>query len=930
MTERAFGCEPTRSASASRAQGLTRSSRNCQSKPTHDPPAGLDLGVRVEHLDRRPRSAGVSCDFVSSTPTKGDPDPTGLANTASPTADSGTPSSERSPSRQALRHRVRAVLFDGATATPTEYEAGTVLGGRFRIVGLVGRGGMGEVYRARDLTLDEDVAVKFLPQELAHDERFMTRFVREVRVARQVTHANVCRVHDIGEVEGRTYLSMEFIDGEDLASLLRRIGRLPLEKASELAQQLCRGLAALHERDVLHRDLKPHNLMVDGRGKLKITDFGLAAAASELGAHELRDGTPAYMAPEQAEGREVTLRSDLYSLGLILYEILTGKRVRDGSNRPEAEGPDSESRLSTSVPGVPQEVDEVIRACLQPEPSDRPSSALAVAAALPGGDPVAAALAMGQTPSIDALLHSGSRGAIPALWGHSLALLAVATLFVLGATFGLTTILGRSDTRSPEVLRHQARELLDTVAWSRGHFVEHSELRYDRDLIDAQRRDLDGRPVVLLDYRRQGPPLVPRRLVSMTDPPYDVPGASRVTLDGQGRLRSLFTVLPPGMSAADTPPEFTPLLAAAQLDVELLESAEPTRAPPAFVDHRVAWRGYSEALQTQVEVEAASRSGHIVAFDVIPAWDERFGAPQTEPQVSKPQLEAVVLVPIALLLVLGLGWLARRVVRSGEADTRGATRVAIALAGTGISIALLDPDLLVGNSNLMPQTLALVLGTVLVTYWAYLVVEPFSRRYAPGAMTSWVRLVRGRFTDPTVARDVLLGVGMSVVATGLERLGSTIDGLRAYAPATLVSVDSVAGLLNGISGSMAGAPILFLLFVGLVRLVRSRRVATALLIGGIAVLFVSVAMSQNAGPVSLVAMMLSGTLWGLSIARVGLLGLVTFQLTRNLLSILAISFDAAAWYTSTGILGLVAILALIGYGWRYGVVRPAPAASPLR
>ena len=155
----------------------------------------------------------------------------------------------------------------------------------------------------------------------------LERFRNEVRIARRVSHPNVCRVYDVGEVEGQTFFTMEYVDGEDLASLLRRIGRLPPDKALDIARQLCAGLAAAHAKGVLHRDLKPANIMLDGRGQVVITDFGLAGVADDIRGPEVRSGTPAYMAPEQLAGKEVTTRSDIYALGLVLYEVFTGKRA---------------------------------------------------------------------------------------------------------------------------------------------------------------------------------------------------------------------------------------------------------------------------------------------------------------------------------------------------------------------------------------------------------------------------------------------------------------------------------------------------------------------------------------------------------------------------------------------------------------------------
>ena len=170
----------------------------------------------------------------------------------------------------------RATEGAAAPAGTNGYVPGTVLVGRYRIVALLGRGGMGEVYRADDLTLGQQVALKFLPAALSRNESALRRFRNEVRTARQVSHPNVCRVYDLGEVDGATFLSMEYVDGEDLATLLRRIGRLPSDKGLEIARKLCAGLAAAHEKGVLHRDLKPGNVMLDARGHVRLTDFGLA------------------------------------------------------------------------------------------------------------------------------------------------------------------------------------------------------------------------------------------------------------------------------------------------------------------------------------------------------------------------------------------------------------------------------------------------------------------------------------------------------------------------------------------------------------------------------------------------------------------------------------------------------------------------------
>src|ERR1039457_3690463 len=265
---------------------------------------------------------------------------------------------------------------------------GRLVASRYRIIALLGKGGMGEVYRADDLTLGQSVALKFLPDEAARDDGLIERFRNEVRMARRGSHPNVCRVYDVGEVDGQTFFTMQEIDGEELAFPLRRIGRLPPDKALYNARHLCAGLAAAHAKGVLHRDLKPANIMLDGRGQVVITDFGLAGVADQIQGAEVRSGTPAYMAPEQLAGKEVSTRSDIYSLGLVLYEVFTGKRAfaEKPAEKLGTVGDRTLSGLSTVVKDLNPVIECVILRCLQPDPAARPATVLSVAAALPGGD----------------------------------------------------------------------------------------------------------------------------------------------------------------------------------------------------------------------------------------------------------------------------------------------------------------------------------------------------------------------------------------------------------------------------------------------------------------------------------------------------------------------------------------------------------------
>src|SRR5882724_10074333 len=348
---------------------------------------------------------------------------------------------------------------------------GEMLAERYRIVGLLGKGGMGEVYRADDLKLGQTVALKFLPDHLLSDGAALARFHREVRVARQVSHKNVCRVYDIGEVDGRHFLSMEFIKGEELSSLIRRIGSLPVDKSIQLARQICAGLNAAHDVGVLHRDLKPANIMIDGDGNARILDFGLAGLSEELPENELAAGTPAYMAPEQLQGKEQTVKTDIYSLGLVLYELFTSKKAFEAKTLAELiemrRNNTAPTALSSLVKDLDPLIERVVVRCLQTDPALRPSSVLQVAAALPGGDPIAAALAAGETPSPEMVAAAPKQGILAPLVAGSL-LAAFVLLLGLGSWLTKYTAIYRLAPLgdSPEVLRARARDVVKSLGYS--------------------------------------------------------------------------------------------------------------------------------------------------------------------------------------------------------------------------------------------------------------------------------------------------------------------------------------------------------------------------------------------------------------------------------------------------------------------------------
>jgi len=283
----------------------------------------------------------------------------------------------------ALKAEIESLLAfheeDHQTDPPAEkserpFEAGDVFAGRYRMIARLGKGGMGDVWRAQDLVLKTDVALKLI-RSPGTDSR--ERILNEVRVARQITHPGVCRVFDVGEAPGGlVFYTMELVRGEDLAALLRRVGRLPSERVIDIAHQLCAGLAAAHAQGVLHRDLKPANVLVDDNGTVRITDFGIALPRTDADAHHLT-GTPGYMAPEQrSKGTTLSERTDIYALGVVLYELLTGRHPTPPSTLTAPALP------SLLVPHVDPHLERAIMKALSSNPDDRPGSALEMAAML--------------------------------------------------------------------------------------------------------------------------------------------------------------------------------------------------------------------------------------------------------------------------------------------------------------------------------------------------------------------------------------------------------------------------------------------------------------------------------------------------------------------------------------------------------------------
>jgi serine/threonine protein kinase/tetratricopeptide (TPR) repeat protein len=261
-----------------------------------------------------------------------------------------------------------------------ELTTGSTFAGRYQIIEELGKGGMGRVYKAFDKKIKEKVALKLLRPEISSDEETVERFSNELKFARKIIHKNVCRMFDLGEEEGAHYITMEYISGEDLKSMIQMMGRLSSGQALSIAKQVCEGLAEAHRLGVVHRDLKPQNIMIDREGNARIMDFGIARSLKAKGITDggIIIGTPEYMSPEQVEGKEIDQRADIYALGVILYEMLTGKVPFEGDTplsiavKHKTEAPQDPRTLNAQVP---LDLSQLILKCLEKEKNKRPQSA---------------------------------------------------------------------------------------------------------------------------------------------------------------------------------------------------------------------------------------------------------------------------------------------------------------------------------------------------------------------------------------------------------------------------------------------------------------------------------------------------------------------------------------------------------------------------
>jgi hypothetical protein len=818
------------------------------------------------------------------------------------------------------------------------FTPGMLLDGRYRIIALLGRGGMGEVYRADDLRLGQPVALKFLPEGLHDDPARLARFHNEVRTAREVAHANVCCVYDIGEADGLLHLSMEYVDGEDLASSLRRMGRFPEDRAVEIARQICAGVAAAHQRGVIHRDLKPANIMLDGTGRVRVMDFGLATAGR---VEDIRVGTPAYMAPEQLMGREVTFRSDIFALGLVMYELFTGRRVFTAETAADLIRQHESRAIAppSTVSNLDVAIERVILRCLETDPQRRPASALAVSAALPGGDPLAAALAAGETPSPEMVAASGEGAGLGNRAGW---LVLIAVLAGLGAALAMALRTSALDRMRPvftdQLLARKARDAIRQIGYTDVPRDAEYGFEWNDEFMTYVRQNdkpaprwtevLAQRPSPLQFWYRQSSEaltaitfhtdLLTPGIVRPDDPPPITSGMIQVDLDHNGLL-TFFEAIPVQRQETPIQPstvDWRPLFVLSGLEMARFQPTEPLWNWLASPDTRAAWTGVWPGTNRTLRVEAAAFGGRPVAFMLAGPWRTPWRMPEPASAVTTTYF-LLLMATSGAVLVIGIV-LARSNLRAGRGDRRGAARLAVWMTTLLLGLWMCSVHVVVDATLIVMFLLAVctsvAYGALLWT--VYLALEPFVRRHWPQVLVSWTNVLSGRLSDPVVGRDVLVGVGLGVWFYLIFR---TLIFLVDYGFSSPGEVELLRGLRRSVGVVLEEAPyavrnvLLYFFVLFVLRVLFRNEWAAAIAFTA----FWAILTALGSDPVwagALAGVLFYGTA-AFVISRWGLLSFAIGTFVNSLLFDVPATLDASAWYFGNVMLLIAIVVGLALWGF---------------
>ena len=640
------------------------------------------------------------------------------------------------------------------------------------------------------------------------------------------------------------------------------------------------------------------------------------------------------------------LCSDIYSLGLVLYEVFTGRRAFESSNladlvrQHQSTTPTNPSKL---VEGLDPLIERVIMRCLEAEPHSRPSSALQVAAALPGGDPLAAALAAGETPSPEMVAAAGGEGALSpkAAWGMLVATLAIVAVIVGLAPY--STDLGLAPPRrTASALEVRAQEIIEkagytgTVADRTWWFERNYDFLFYRatHLPTAQAsHELPhaAQGVLGFFYRQSPTALAPSNAglrVTTFDPPYEVSGMVTVYLESGGRLVA-FVAVPPQVDPTSAPapdPNWSDMLATSGIDPASLKSAEPTWLPPTGFDRRFGWRGfYREDPKTDMEISAASYRGKPVYFHVIGPWSTAWRMQIQRPLSRSSVVRETTFLAGGFFTLILAALFARHNIRLGRGDRRGAFRISAFVFSVAMIAGLLTSHHIpaLGEEwQMFVRMIGQALFAAAFVWLYYLALEPYVRRQMPELLISWSRLLAGKFRDPLIGRDLLVASLLGTIAA----LGVHISNSLSFwhnipgettiptNPLTLSSARDVLGyvlgslLANGIFPALA---ITFSFF--LVRLLL-RNYWLSVAVTGILVLLTGLGGENFAVEMPFVVLTTSVIMFAL--LRLGILAVAVGLFVLTLLTSFPITVDFSQWYSTQSLFMFAVFLALLFYGFR--------------
>jgi serine/threonine-protein kinase len=664
--------------------------------------------------------------------------------------------------------RLRPSARDDDAAGPdgsVRFSPGTLVADRFVIYCLLGKGGLGTVYRAHDQLLKKPVALKFFRNGFTLEQREQIK--AEVNLAQEVKHLNVCSVHDLHISHDPIFLAMEYIDGEDLDRTLLRVGRFSQERGLEIAAELCRGLAAAHEKGVIHRDLKPQNVMLDSTGLVRNTDFGLARRSAWTNEAGLTVGTLRYMAPEQVNGK-TSVRSDIFSLGMVLHVLFTGPYPIELD--PDGELTTWNSHLiippSDNVPELEPHVERAILHCLETKPADRPASAKAVLAELLDDSRkrrfnprrVEAGMTQQQRRSIRWLAIFAVSG-IVAGW-----LISPSFRVIERVPFGNSSIEGYRDA---------VTMLIGSLGYEIYGSATHSQFGFEYNG-PVRNEPTKSEDIVSFWYRQSRDSLVPRNFwigrdqemlrVTYSDPSWSKQGMLGVRLRSNGRLMEFRLI--PGDDFTDNDRSFTAesdlatLFTSAGLNLTDYEQAEELPNNRGNAVQPFASMGEARTyLPKDAQSDAPRVNANVIDHRVVWFSAVRTAEKETPPSKAKVRFDRGLYLGMMGIAILGV-CLAHRNLAHRRADHRMAWRISFIVFGAfGVSWLFTTSHVweLEGEVRLMQFGLANALFWSATFWLLHVAAEPFVRNESLTYLDSWTRLLAARWRDPIVARDLLLG-----------------------------------------------------------------------------------------------------------------------------------------------------------------------------